>query len=188
MTPEELDEITAELGREYKAWKKGEKNKNDAKKKFFEAIDKMLGDETPAIITTQVFADSDLEAEQRAVQRYPGYTPGVLIGPAIEGDPWTVTLEEDPTLRPYTYISSDGMVYSRQVVSGSPMLDDERLRDEDPELWEAITHIPQERVMKPLEELSDDQLAALSDFMYSGKPTVKLGAPRKAKPEELEVE
>jgi hypothetical protein len=43
-----------------------------------------------------------------------------------------------------------------------------------------------QRVLRPLDSLDADTLAALSEYIYEGKPTVKLAAPRKAKAEELE--
>jgi len=80
----------------------------------------------------------------------------------------------------------DGYVYSRQMNVGSPTLDDERLQKEDPQLWEDITYIPEpERTLRPLEDLTPEQLARIGDYLLKGKSVAKLAAPRKAKPEEL---
>lgn len=82
--------------------------------------------------------------------------------------------------------ATDGFVYTRQISKGAPSLDDERLREEDPELWEEITYVPEpERTLKPLDDLTPEQLARLGDYLVAGRQTVKLGAPKKVKPEDL---
>ena len=87
----------------------------------------------------------------------------------------------------FEYVNkTDGLVYSRQISNGAPLLDDERLREEDPELWDQITYIPEpERTLKPLDELDPELLAKVGSYLITGRVTTKLGAPRKAKPEEL---
>ena len=80
----------------------------------------------------------------------------------------------------------DGLVYSRQISRGAPSLDDDRLRKEDPELWDEITYVPEpERTLRPLEDLSPEQLAKVSSYLLPGKITPKLGAPRKATLDDL---
>lgn len=182
-----LNQITSELGKNYKSWKQAEKSKNKAKDQFFAAVTQELEQDTPAQIIQTIKAKSDYEARDVAAKKYPTYIVLTLDEP--EEGIFKVTLEEDVTMRPFIYVNAeDGMVYQRQVVEGSSLLDDDRLREENPRLWEEITHIPNELVMKPLEDLSDSQLESLREFMYSGRPVVKLAAPRKAKPEELEAD
>lgn len=91
------------------------------------------------------------------------------------------------TDQPFEHVNKkDGFVYTRQISKAAPSLDDERLREEDPELWEEITYIPEpERVLKPLEELSPEQLAKIGEYLVAGRVSVKLGAPKKAKPEDI---
>lgn len=83
--------------------------------------------------------------------------------------------------KPFEFVNeSDGFLYSRQISQGAPSLDDEKLRKEDPELWEEITHVPEpERVLKPLEELDPDQIAKLGNYLVPGKKMNKLAAPKK---------
>lgn len=182
-----INQITSDLGKCYKGWKQAEKDKNVAKDKFFAAVTKVLSEDTPAQIVQTVKAKSGYEAEQIASKKFPTYV-SINVDEPSEGE-FKVTLEEDVTMRPFTYVNSDdGMVYQRQIVEGPALLDDERLRETNPQLWEDITHVTAERVLKPLEDLSDSQLESLREFMYSGRPVVKLAAPRKAKPEELEAD
>lgn len=88
---------------------------------------------------------------------------------------------------PFEYVNKqDGMIYSRQISKAAPSLDDDRLREEDPELWEQITYIPEpQRTLRPLEDLSPEQLAKVGEYLVAGKVTTKLSAPKKAKPEDL---
>jgi len=78
-------------------------------------------------------------------------------------------------------------VYQKQIVAGSIMFDDKRLKNDHPDIYNKVTFIPEpERQLKPFEEIDDELLAILQDYIYEGKPIVKLAAPRKAKQEELE--
>jgi hypothetical protein len=80
----------------------------------------------------------------------------------------------------------DGMVYQKQVVSGPVMFDDERFEKDHPMLYHVVTHVPEpKRELRPLEDLSDEQIAIIQDYIYEGKPVIKLAAPRKAKEDEI---
>lgn len=83
--------------------------------------------------------------------------------------------------KPFEFVNeSDGFLYSRQISQGAPSLDDEKLKREDPELWEEITYVPEpERILRPLEELDPDQIAKLGDYLVPGKKMNKLAAPKK---------
>jgi hypothetical protein len=187
-TNNRLQEVTSLLGSDYKTWKTAEKDKNTQKDKFFELATEALEQETLATVALEIEADSYESAEELAHSQYPRYR----VIKVVKGDDnlWVITMEEDPALKPFVYVNRDDkMVYQRQVVEGSPMLDDERLQEEAPELWEEITYVPEpERKLKSFDQLSAEQLAAVQPFLYSAKPSVKLAAPRKAKPEELEDE
>lgn len=187
MLDERLKEVTAMLGSDYKFWKAAERDKNDMKDRFFELATEALQQETLATDVLVLEAKDADEAEELAKKQRPRYK---IVKLHKKGDQWVVIVEEDPALTPFIYVNpEDGMVYQRQVVEGSPMLDDERLQEEAPDLWEEITYIPEpERKLKPLDTLTGEQLAALQPFLYSAKPSVKLAAPRKAKPEELETD
>lgn len=180
-----LDEITSELGVTYDAWKQGEKEKNKLKERFFAAATEELAQETPAQILEEVHADSAEKASELAAKKFPRFR---VLDVLEDGEGrYRVALEELPQFRPFTHINkADGRVYSRQINEGAAILDDERIQEEDPELWKQITE-PQ-RVIKPLEKLTSEQLVALRPYIYASKPVAKLSAPRQAKPEELELD
>lgn len=181
----DLGEVTKALGEHYREWKAAEKSKNESKTEFFEvATEKIRDEDRPTKVVTLYGPDEDT-ARARCLRYYPTWKIKAIS--KVEDGEHSFLLEEDPDYAPYTYVNpEDGMVYSRQVAAGKLHLDDDLLKEQDPELYERVTHIPQERQLKPFEELSDDDTAAVQDYIYEGKPTVKLGAPRKAKPEELE--
>lgn len=212
----DLTKITKSLGESYKAWKDGEKAKDEDRKKFFTAVDEKLRKEKPAekYVTVDTPGDEE-EVRELLVKKYPTWVVEA-VRPTPEGGIWEAILTEITTFTPYTFVNKeDGKVYQRQVSAGSAYVDDERLQEEDPDLWLKVTEVPNrgvladllyecgvdheevddridyfwpdsERQLRDLESLDADTLAALSEYIYEGKPTVKLAAPRKAKAEELE--
>lgn len=182
----DLGDITEALGESYDEWKSWEKRKNIRKDEFFAAATEELKDEVLSQRVETIDAGGEEQALRIAQRRY--YNENITDIRRIEGeDRWQVVIEEDPALRPFTYINKhDGRVYSRQLVTGTPLLDDESIREEDPELWEQITEEVTERKMKSLDDMTDEELAAIQPYIYAPKPSVKLGPPRKAKPEELD--
>lgn len=186
-----LLQCTTDLGASYKRWKIEEKAKNDDKEEFFALATEAcisrglrtqwvlidLNEEAPSTTVEHVIAREHplWEIEERPL--------GTLDGT------YHVVLTENPDLKAFTYVNvDDGMVYSRQISQGSLMLDDERVQLVDPALWEEIIYeLPWGAVtVRPIETLPAEIVARLQKYMYTGKPTVKLAAPRKAKPEELE--
>lgn len=179
-----LQGITNKLGSSYDMWKVWEKEKEATKKEFFNEVTKLLSEETPAQILEEVYASDADVARERAAKKFPRFKvlDVILDKPGV----YRVALEENPAYRSFQYVNEDdGMIYQKTVVEGSAILDDDRIKEEDPEFWEEISFVPTDRQLKPLEELSSTQLAKLAEYMYAGKPTVKLTAPRKAKEEEL---
>jgi len=179
---EELINITKKLGSTYAEAKKWDNNKSELRKKFFEIADKQHEVLAEKIIATS--ADSLADAISKVEKLYPDWK--VLSATEIHGT-YDVRIQEDPKYKPFTFVNpDDGMVYQKQVVSGAVMLDDERFKEDHPMLYEIVTHIPEpKRELRPLDELSDEQIAILQDYIYEGKPVVKLAAPRKAKEDEL---
>lgn len=210
-----LIKITSQLGEGYRSWKKNEKEKNGAKQEFFDEATKILSESVEERLVEIATTDSQT-VEHIIEQRYPRYH--LIDHRPIGEDRYEVIIEENPALQPFSFVNiEDGYVYSRQVIDGSVILDDEAIKKAMPDLYGQITeipmydyfanliyeagvphqdieshlakhfeHYPPPRGLKPLESLTPEQLAALDDFIYYSKPTVKLGAPRKAKPEELE--
>lgn len=180
----DLTKITKRLGQEYAVWKQSEKEKNKARDEFFAAVTEELESQVPAQSIQDIQARSEEQA-LRICQRQ--FVRHKVISIRQEGSVFRVVLEEDPSLRPFTYINPETeVVFNRIVSEGSPVLDDEGLREENPELWESVTVEVTKRELKPLDELTPDQAEAIRRYIALPKPQVKLGAPRKAKPEELE--
>lgn len=180
-----LDETTKQLGKAHHTWKSAEKEKNKLREKFFREATEALTEELPAQSVERVPA-GDMEEALRIAQRRFQRHRVVDVREAEEGT-WDVVLEENPELRPFTYVNrADGQVYQRIVSEGSAYLDDESLKQENPELWERITAEKTERVMKPLEELDAEDLVKIQPYITTPRPSARLGSPRLAKQEELD--
>lgn len=178
----ELAELTQKLGVVYTEAKKWDAQKSEYRKKFFELIDKTQ--ETLAEKIVLITADSLSDAIAEAEKLNSGWVP--LSATQVENG-FDVHLKEDPKYKPFTYVNpDDNMIYQKQVVAGPVMFDDEKFQKDYPELFETVTYIPEpKRELRPLDELSDEQLAIIQDYIYEGKPIVKLAAPRKVKEDEL---
>lgn len=181
-----LSEVTTRLGKSYTRWRAEEKAKDKAKREFFDLVNEELAESELAEKICVIRATDQAKAEERASLENPGW----IIDASMKEDENTYAfiLKEDPAFRSYVYVNPDDRrVYTKTVVSGSVILDNERLREEDPALYEQVTYTPEpERKIKPLSELTDIQAALLQEYMYEGKPVIKLLSPRRAKPEELE--
>ena len=179
---EELTNVTRKLGEVYTEAKKWDTQKSEYRKKFFELVDKFQGilAEKVVLIDANSLADAIAEAEKI----YVGWTP--LSATQVENG-FDVHLKEDPKYKPFSYVNpDDNMVYQKQVVAGPVMFDDEKFQKDHPDLFEIVTYVPEpKRELKPLDELTDEHLAVLQDYIYEGKPIVKLAAPRKVKEDEL---
>jgi hypothetical protein len=117
------------------------------------------------------------------LQQHPGWR--IIDSHSIDGN-HVYLIERDPNLVPYTYVNpDDGMVYARGTQESGPSLDDERLKEEDPALYDEITEPV--RVVKDPSTWTEEQLAAVQAYMIPGSIKARLVPPRKAKPEELEA-
>lgn len=179
----ELTEITKKLGSAYAEVKKWDKVKSESRKEFFKVVSSQH--ETLASKFVDVQADNLAQAIELAETYHPGWT---ALSAAESENGYSVRMQENAEFKPFTFINhEDGMVYQKQIVAGSIMFDDERLKRDHPDIYDKVTFVPEpERQLKPFEEIEDELLPILQDYIYEGKPVVKLAAPRKAKPEELE--
>lgn len=182
-----IEQATTDLGVHYKAWKSNEALKDADKKRFFALITKLCAsdyepDQILVAVTNVLTLD---EASARAEK----YNPRYCIDESREAENgFEFIMLERPEFMPFLYVNvADEMVYQRQVTDGSQVLDDDRLQVEDPGLYKAVTfELPWGvRMVRPFDSLTPEQLGAISDYIYRGKPTVKLPAPRPAKDEEL---
>jgi hypothetical protein len=179
---DKLVEVTKQLGENYKEAKEADKKKNDSRKEFFELIDERENDEPTEIIG--VTASSEAEARAQALKYFPSHE--VLLVRDNEDGTFLLEIRIADLYRPFTFVNpEDGMVCARQARAGSLHLDDERLKEENPDLYERVTYVPDERVLRDLDDIDDEDAALLGEYLYSDKPTMRLAPPRKAKPEEL---
>jgi hypothetical protein len=177
-----LEEITKELGIAYSNAKKWDKNKTVYRAEFFKIAAE--SHETLAEKIVNVDAETLADAIAQAEKLYPDWTP--LSATQVENG-FDVHIKENPEFKPFTFANpEDGMVYQKQVVAGAVMFDDERFKQDYPDLYNVVTYVPEpKRELRPLEDLSDEQISILQEYIYEGKPVIKLAAPRKAKEDEL---
>jgi hypothetical protein len=185
--PRTLEVVTQELGKAHADTKDGEARLKKRRLEFFSLAQEAVASKTLARRTVSVAEfDSEDEAKVWLERHYPTFR---LIEFDLREDDIVAILEEDPEKQPFVFVNPvDKKVYRKQVVGGSPMLDDDALKEEDPELWERITFVPEpERRLKAQDELEAEDLAKMQKYMYPGPPTIKLAAPRKAKDQEIET-
>ena len=141
-TPEE---IVKDLAPAYHEWKGGEKDKEKLKTEFFDAITEYLkldGEQADRLVTVE--ADRADTACKVAEKLYPAWVAVDQRQP--DDGRWEVIMEERAEYQSFT-TELDGEVWTRQVVEGSQMLDNEALEAEDPELWKRVAHYPYETLL-----------------------------------------
>jgi uncharacterized membrane protein YkoI len=190
MTNIDLESLTSKLGQAYRDWKENEEKKNALKDQFFSLLTSTIDRQTAAtqIVYVGEVADKE-EAKAFALKRNPGWKViATYMDVPKEGPPvWSVSLEEDLTYKPAAYINrKEGMVYQRTVAEGATYLDDEEIRENNPELWAAITREKVIEEMIPLEELDAEIIEQLSEYVYRGAPSVRFLAPRPVREDEIE--
>lgn len=146
-TPEE---IIAELAPAYTEWKSGEKGKEKFKKEFFTAVTEYLKEEGNQAEELVSLEAPDEETALRYVeQRYPAWLVDDIRDHPTESGSYEVIIVENPEYQPFT-IEFDGKVWGRQVAAGATMLDNERLEEENPELWKSVTTYPWLELMEAI--------------------------------------
>jgi hypothetical protein len=173
---ENLDTITKELGTRYAVKKTAEAQLAEKKGEFYKAID-------AEILETETLAQQTVGYTGDPADHIKVFYPGWRI---VSSDPEdnTAVIEEDPAFKKFVHVNvEDGKLYRRNISQEGPSLDDERLQAEDPALWKRLTKPA--RVLKPMDKIPNKDLAAMQAYFIPGKMTVKLDAPRAAKPEEL---
>lgn len=201
-----LDQVTKELGEHHAALAKEKAALAESREKFFALATETLEEKNLARLVAKVPAET-------SVDEYVGkYHPGYRI---VEQDGDQVILEEDPAYLPFVYVNPiTGKKYERNVVQPQPLLDDETLAWEDPDLWFRVSDIPEPwdgilrellaevggdypaeiddllkdtsipRIVKAPEDIDLDDLTALTPYFVPAPISLKLEPPRKAKPED----
>lgn len=177
-----LAELTKKLGKAVREEKTAKKDREKLRSEFFDLATKSVT--TLAQKTVRSDASTKSEAQEEIEKGYPRWE---VIEIRSTGHDWKVLIKEKPEFKTFFFANpDDGHVYQRNVVEGSPTLDDERLREEDPELWERITYIHKElKLLEPKLWGEEDQAKA-EKYWYTGNPTLRLEPPRKAKPEDFD--
>jgi hypothetical protein len=177
----DIKKTVKELSEFYHTEKKAKKQKDALRLKFFEEVTKALSEEDLAEDLVVVEASDETEAKERIKANYPAYKiEAVRKHPDLEGQ-WEGIIIENPKYKSFS-VEVDGEIWQRQTTVGSPTVDSDRLAEEDPDLFEEVTFIPEpERQMKPLKDLDPVALARLQKYVVSGSVTLKLPAPKEVK-------
>lgn len=220
----DLDTLVRELGEVYFIRKEADDEQKKYRNEFFEAATEATKEEVLARLVVQTPQDITSEAEARAYAEryYPGYVAGEVTHK--KGSGWSVSIEEDPALKTFEYAveveggiedakgnTHPGYRIVRTSRAGSAVLDDERLREKDPDLWNEITTIENydliedllyqgnvdrddidalidssglPRVLKPIEDLEPEDVEKIKPYMHEGPRSVALNV-YYAKEEEL---
>lgn len=133
----DITKVTQRFGRAYERNKKAKTWLEKQQRALFRAFDQDLANRTASQRSIEIPEGEDSETYIKV--HHPGWQ---IVG--WSADHTHAILEETPSLLAHRFINhEDGMVYGRAQVTGSPSLDDDRLRAEDPELWERITEWPE---------------------------------------------
>lgn len=213
--------IAEVLGEVYFIEKETAIEKNQLKDEFFKAIAASI--KTESLATKVATAPKSCTTMDSALGYFKQYHPGWIASITENKGKFSATLQEDPdfiqesilVLVSVTDIDGKehpGYVVTKEVRSGTAMLDIDRLKAEDLDLYYAITEIehyiliadifwdfdipPEDfeepikqaglpRVLKNPDELTDEQQAAIMPYSFEG-PRVKALRVRYAKDDEGE--
>jgi hypothetical protein len=187
-----LEELTEDLGEAYDAFKDAEKRfaGEDKKKKnresglkeaFFDAATEAVAQATLAQKTVTVPSGVE-DPEYYALKRNPRWRVIEVVDLSQQPGFAGVVLEEDPQYKPFVYVNrKTKRVWTRSVRDGSPWLDDEELRESDPELWKRITRLYNDQFIRELlyhanidpDEI-DDHIAAIEEEFESERTLLPL--------------
>jgi hypothetical protein len=159
--PRDSYSVASELGEVYYIRLDAENEQKELRSEFFKAAS--LATEAKALAQKTIeipMGMASSEAEAFALRYNPGWR---LVRYTIDNDKIEkVVIEEDPNYKPHVEVvlvppvdENDpggvwdseghwhpGYVITKEIRSGSAMIDDERMREEEPGLWKAITEYP----------------------------------------------
>jgi hypothetical protein len=159
----DIEEVTSKVKLSHAAKKEEEKELSEARDEFFAAATERLEQQPRATRTIIVptSAGGKILASNEEVESYVHkYHPEWKII-SIEDEPFRVLVEEDPAWMKYTYISEDRKtVFQRGITQASDYLDDDSLRQDDPDLWLRVTTSPEEDLLwKLAKEVGGENMA-----------------------------
>lgn len=136
-TKPNLNKITTMFGKAYRTQKRSAERQAELQKKLFEAFNLHLEDQIRSQKVIEYENYPDLSLEEIVSIYHPGWRLKRVV------DDKSAVIEEDPALMKFSFVNhEDGTVYGRTVAQGNSSLDEERLRSEDPDLWERVTEWP----------------------------------------------
>lgn len=143
------NEVIADLAPAYKSWKSSEKKKEKFRKEFFPSITAFLEEnEEQAEKVVTVVAEGPDEAKALAEKANPFWIADETQQ-TVEPGTYDVIIVENPEFQPFT-IEYDGQVWGRQIASGPQLLDDDRMMEEDIDLYMSITKYAGEDLIREI--------------------------------------
>lgn len=135
-----LIEATGAFGTAHAKSKKAETTAKDRKTDFYEVANEHLSLLRLAQKAIQVKGGD--EVAKHVADYYPGWRP-VSSDPSQDEGMIDVIIEQDPAQMKYAFTNlEDGKVYQRTYTEGSPQLDEGRLQEEMPDLYDALHDWP----------------------------------------------
>lgn len=137
-TKPNLNKITTMFGKAYRTQKRSAERQAELQKKLFEAFNLHLEDQIRSQKVIEYEDYPELSLEEIVSVYHPGWRLKRVV------DDKSAVIEEDPALMKFSFVNhEDGTVYGRTITQGNSSLDEERLRSENPELWERVTEWPE---------------------------------------------
>lgn len=135
-----LMDATSDFGEAYTASKRAEKASKSCKEDFYEVANEHLSLRRLPQKTIQIKGGD--EVAQHVADYFPGWRP-VASDPSQEEGMIDVIIEQDPAQMKYSFVNlENGEIYQRTYVDGSPRLDEGRLQEEDPDLYDDLHDWP----------------------------------------------
>lgn len=187
----DINSIAGDLGDTYFIVKESEKLRDSLRTEFFDAAKEAQAKES---LAQKTWTSPEASGDPTALALK--YNPGWLIE-SVEED--RVILVEDPDFKQVSVTATgerDTYVVTKQIRSGSTLVDDERLQKDDPILWENVSYIPGldvlsewipdkhlddiaeklglKRQLRNPNDLTPEDVEAIKPYVYEGKKTKAL--------------
>lgn len=179
-----LKTITLQIAARHKRKNKAEADLKKARKEFFDAAREHWRSQPLAQKLLSYEVKTLNEAHTLAIQEYPAW---IVIGSRPYPDEakqigWEIMIEENPEYKAYEFTHPDlNLVFTKEVRAGSVTIDDERLKEKDPDLYKKVFKRQTQWVPRDFDSLDPDTLAQVQEYIYRDTPTLALPAPKKAK-------
>jgi hypothetical protein len=187
--PKQIEEIVGDLGDTYFIREDAEKLQKTLRSEFFDAA--TLSQEDASLATKTWIAPKGVSDPEGLATKY---NPGWLIANRQDGEENHLLLVEDPDFKEVT-VTSEGdngrYTITKQIRSGSDLIDDDRMIEEDPDLWDQVSYypaldflrqwVPEEdleraaigiglsRQLKNPDDLTPEEIESIKPYAYEGK-------------------